>query len=47
MIADATKQTDRTLLQGKFEKLVDGEVILWGAFFLDTLTEAKKFSLLT
>ena len=47
VIADTTKQTDRALLQGKFTKLVDARVLLRGAFFLDALAEAKKFSLLT
>ena len=46
VIADTIKQTDRSLLQGKFERLVGANVLLWGAFFLDTLTEAKQFSLL-
>ena len=38
VIADTTKQTDRALFQGKFEKLVLRQVI----FFLDTVGEAKK-----
>ena len=45
--ADTTKQTDCALLQGKFEKLFGAKVFLWVTFSLDTLAEAKKFSLLT
>ena len=44
VIADTTKQTDRALLQGKFNKLIDAKVLLHGAFFIDILTEAKNFS---
>ena len=46
VIADTTKQTGHTLLQGKFEKIVDVKVFVLAAFVLDTLAEAKKFSLL-
>ena len=41
VIADITKQT-RALLQDKFEKLVGTKRLLWGAFFLDSLAEAKN-----
>ena len=36
---------DKAILQGKFNKLIDSKVLLRSAFFLDILTEAKKFSL--
>ena len=38
---------DKAILQGKFNKLIDSKVLLRSAFFLDILTEAKKFSLVT
>ena len=45
IIADTSKQLDRTKLKGKFNKLI--EVILRAAFQLDVLTEVKIFSLYT
>ena len=46
VIADTSKQCGRDTLQGKLTKMLDS-VLLCSAFFIDVLSEAKKFSLIT
>ena len=47
VIESTRNSKDKAVLQGKFNKLVDSKVLLRSALFLDILTEAKKFSLVT
>ena len=47
VIADTSKQCNRATLQGKLTKMLDAKVLLCSAFFIDVISEAKKFSLLT
>ena len=46
-IADTSKKTDKTALEGKRQKLVQTSVILKCCLFLDLLQSAKNFSLAT
>ena len=47
VITDTKKSKDKTMLQGKFNKLVDAKILLHSCFFIDVLTPAKTFSLQT
>ena len=47
VIADTSKQTDQTTLEGKWKLLLDSNVLLRCGVFVDLLDPAKKFSLVS
>ena len=47
IISTTTNSKEKVTLDGKFNELVDGKVLLRWALFTDILAEAKKFSLST
>ena len=46
-ITDTKKSKDKTMLQGKFNKLVNAKILLHSCFSIDVLTPAKTLSLQT
>ena len=47
VIADTTKQCDRAILQGKYNKLTKAKILLRSAFLSNLLLPAKTLSLAT
>ena len=47
IISTTTNSKEKVTLDGKFNELVDGKVLLRWALFTDILAEAKKISLST
>ena len=46
-IPETKSAKDRTTLKGKFEKLIDAKVLLQSGLFVNVLSAAKQFSLVT
>ena len=46
-ISEMKSAKDRTTLKGKLEKLMDAKVLLRSCLFLNVLSAAKQFSLVT
>ena len=46
-IPETKSAKDRAMLKGKFQKLTDAKVLLQSCLFVDVLSAAKQFSLVT